>query len=423
MRAQSFRCASSCPLLLPQEKTMCQRGHRHTHAHSHASVRNHVEPGHSSRRDFLRVLMGGTLAGASVLELAWHRAAWARSAGPTDSKLFDLEKAADGVYFAKARAQAVINCNAAVFVRSNDVVVVDAHSKPSAAASLLAQIKRELTDKPVRYVVNTHFHWDHSQGNHAYRQTGSKVEILATNATKRLMSGLSVKRMHESADDIAQALEAMRKRAASSNSAAEKAFCAEQIRQMEAYEAELKDFTLELPDITFDDAYELKDSAFDLHLQFHGRAHTEGDVFVHCPQRRAIATGDASHGWVPNLGDGFPQAWPATIDNVMQADFKYVLGGHGPMQPDRTIMTCQRNYIEELTGKVEEGKRDGLSVAEMQKRFTVASLRSLQSNGYAAFLTRIQSEGHPRFSSADDSPLQNDINGNIRDIYNNLNRA
>ena len=396
--------------------------HQERHPHPH----NHVESEHthSSRRDFLRVLMGSALAGASVMELAWHRAAWARAAASaTDNKLFDLEKAADGVYFAKARAQAVINCNGAVFVRSKDVVVVDAHSKPSAAAALIAQIKREITDKPVRYVVNTHFHWDHIQGDHAYRQTGSKVDILASNTTKRLISELSIARMKASGDEIEQQVEKMRKRAEGASSGAEKAFCAEQIRQMQAYLAELKDYTLELPDITFDDSYQLSDPAFDLHLQFHGHAHTAGDVFVYCPQRKALATGDASHGWVPNLGDGYPHAWPATIDKVMKGDFKYVLGGHGPMQSDRVVMTNQRNYIEELTGKVEEGKRDGLTVEEMQKRFTVASLRSMQSNGYEAFLTRIQAEGHPHFSDADDSPLQNDVNGNIRDIFKNLDRS
>jgi cyclase len=396
------------------------------HQHGHTHPRNHVDPEHThpSRRDFLRVLIGGALAGASVMELAWHRAAWARAAAAaTDKKLFDLEKAADGVYFARARAQAVINCNGAVFVRSKDVVVVDAHSKPSAAASLIAQIKREVTDKPVRYVVNTHFHWDHTQGDHAYRQTGSKVDIIATNATKKLMSDLSMTRVKASAAEIEEQMEKMRKRAEGSSSGAEKAFCAEQTGQMQAYLAEIKDYTLELPDITFDDSYDLADPAFDLHLQFHGHAHTAGDVFVYCPQRKALATGDASHGWVPNLGDGYPHAWPATIDTVMKGDFKYVLGGHGPMQADRVVMTNQRNYIEELTEKVEAGKREGLTVEEMQKRFTVASLRSLQSNGYEAFLTRIQAEGHPRFSNADDSPLQHDVNGNIRDIVKNLDRV
>jgi glyoxylase-like metal-dependent hydrolase (beta-lactamase superfamily II) len=327
------------------------------------------------------------------------------------------------VYFAKARPQAMINCNGAVFVRSKDVVVVDAHSKPSAAAALVAQIKRELTDKPVRYVINTHFHWDHTQGDHAYTQTGSKVDFIATNATKQLMSELAIARMKASLDEVPQQIDKMQQRAAHSSSAAEKGFCAEQVRQMQAYQAELKDYPLELPTITFDDSYLLRDPAFDLHLEFHGHAHTAGDVFVLCPQQRALATGDASHGWLPNLGDGFPHAWPATIDNVMRADFKYVLGGHGPMQSDRVVMTNQRNYIEELTGKVEEGKKAGLTVAQMQERFTVASLRSLQSNQYGEFLARIQAGGHPRFSDADTPPLQDDVNGNIRDIFKNLDRV
>jgi cyclase len=402
---------------------MCQRPHGHTHAHLPAH--NHVEPERTGRRDFLRMLIAGTLTGASAVELAWHRAAWARAAEPAaGAKLFDLEKAADGVYFAKARPQTMINCNGAVFVRSKDVVVVDAHSKASAAAALVAQIRREVTDKPVRYVVNTHFHWDHTLGDPAYRQGGQKADIVASNSTKKLMSDLSDSRLKESLEQIPPEIEKYRKRAESSSSAAEKAFCAEQIRQLEAYQAEMKDFSLELPTITFDDSYVLRDPAFDLHLEFHGQAHTAGDVFVFCPQRRALATGDASHGWVPNLGDGYPRAWPATIDKVMKAsDFKYVLGGHGPMQLDRVVMTNQRNYIEELTGKVEQGKRDGLTMEEMQKRITVGSLRSLQSNGYAEFLTRIQSQGHPRFSEADDTPLQQDINGNIRDVFKNLERA
>jgi cyclase len=398
----------------------------HGHSHPHTHARNHVEPEPwtASRRDFLRMLMGGALAGASVMELAWHRAAWARAAGPeADNRLFDLEKASEGVFFAKARPQAMINCNGAIFVRSKDVVVVDAHSKPSAAASLVAQIKRELSDKPVRYVINTHFHWDHTQGDRAYRETGQKVDFIASSATKQLLSDLGAARAKESLDQIPPQIEKLRKRAETSSSAAEKEFCAEQIRQIEGYQAEMKDYAPELPTITFENTYPLHDPAFDLHLGFHGHAHTAGDVFVFCPQRRAIATGDASHGWVPNLGDGYPHAWPATIDKVMQADFKYVLGGHGPMQSDRVVMTNQRNYIEELTGKVEEAKRDGLSLEEMQKRFTIAKLRSLQSNGYAEFLARIQSQGHPRFSDADDTPLQEDINGNIRDILKNLNRA
>jgi len=399
----------------------------HSHGHNldaHTHPHNHVSPeeNHSTRRDFLRVLMGGALSGASILELAYHRAAWARGAAPSaNANLFDLQKAADGVYFAQARPQTVINCNAAIFVRSKDVVVVDAHSKPSAAAALIAQIKREVTPKPVRYVINSHFHWDHTQGNHAYRASGEKIDFIATSATKQLMSDMAMARMKASIDAVPVQIDAMEGQAAKANSAEEKAFCAEQIRQLKAYQAEMKDYAPELPTITFDKSYVLNDTAFDLHLDFHGRAHTAGDVFAFCPQRRAIATGDASHGWLPFIGDGFPKFWPRTIDEVAKADFKYVLGGHGPLQSDRTVMMNQRNYIEELAEKVEQAKQAGQSLAEMQKRITVASLRSLQSNGYETFLARTSAAGHPHYGAT--PPLQTDVNTNISDVYKNIDRV
>ncbi len=409
---------------------MCNKAHgnhshgSHTHIHSQPGCSNH-DSGHDgpSRRDFMRVLMGGALAGASLMELAFHRAAWARAAAPVeDGDLFDIQMAAPGVYFAHAKPQAMINCNAAIFVRSKDVVVVDAHSKPSAAASVIRQIRRQVTEKPVRYVINTHFHWDHTQGDHSYKKAGSEVDFIATSMTRDLMEKNCVARMKESAYSVPPQIDALKQRAESSKSAEEKAFCEEQIRQMEAYLDDLKqNYELVLPTITFDKSYLLSDPAFDLHLGFHGRSHTAGDAFIFCPHQRAIATGDASHGWLPNIGDGYPRQWPATIDEAAKADFKYILGGHGPMQSDRTIMTCQRNYIEELAEKVEAGRKAGEGLAELQKRLTVASLRSMQSNGYQAFLERTRAAENMHFGPM--SPLQNEVNGNIRDVFNNLDRA
>ncbi len=408
---------------------MCNSSHGHSHPHSHAqnthqarpvSQHNHVEP--ASRRDFLRMLTGTALAGASVMELAWHRAAWASAAAPQSAgNLFDLQKVAEGVFFAHAHPQAQVNCNAVVFERSHDVVVVDAHSKPSAAASLVQQIKREVTPKPVRYVINTHFHWDHTQGDHAYRAAFSPLDFIASSATRQLMSDLSVQRVKESLDAVPPRIEQLHKRSEASHDPGEKAFCSDQIGQLQAYQQELSHYTLELPTITFDKTYLLQDAAYDLHLEFHGRAHTAGDVFVFCPKHQVLASGDASHGWLPNIGDGFPRAWPATIDEVAKADFKYILGGHGPMRPDRLIMTSQRNYIEELTEKVAAGKQAGLSLGELQKRMTVASLKSMQANGYGEILARVLAESNPHYGPM--PPLQNGVNANIADVYKNLDRT
>jgi cyclase len=384
------------------------------HNHTHSS-------GRSSRRDFFRVLMGGALAGVSVVELAYHRAAWARAALPSSGpRLFDIESVADGIYLAHARPQAMINSNSAIFVGSKDVVVVDAHSKPSAAASLIQQIKREVTGKPVRYVINTHFHWDHTQGNHAFRVAEEKIDFIATTATKQLMADQAVSRVKASLEQVTVQVEQLRTRAAASKSDAEKNFCAEQIRQLEAYRAELQNYTPELPTITFDQSYVIQDKAHDLHISFHGHAHTAGDLAVFCPQKRAVATGDVIHGFLPYIADGFPKAWPGTIDAIGHDQFDHILPGHTSVQSGRLVMMNLRNYIEELTGKVEEGKKVGRPVAELQKTITVASLKSLQSNGYGELLVHNNERFNPHFGKL--PPLQDGVNTNILEIYNNVGR-
>jgi cyclase len=395
-------------------------GHDHWNAHGHPHY-HHDSSRLSSRRDFLRLLMGGTLAGVSVIELAYHRAAWARAAPPdSDIKLFDFEKVADGVYLAQARPQSMINANAAIFVGSKDVVVVDSHSKPSAAASLIRQIKSEITEKPVRYVINSHFHWDHTQGNHAYRIAEQKIDFIATTTTKQLMSDLAVSRVKASLDEAAAKVDQLRSRAAAATSSEEKAFCTEQIAQLENYRAELENYTLELPTITFDKSYVIQDKAHDLHIAFHGHAHTAGDLTVFCPQQRAIATGDVIHGFLPFIADGFPKAWPGTIDVIGHQEFDHILPGHTSLQTGRIVMLSIRNYIEELTAKVEEGRNAGKSVPELQKTITVASLKSLQSNGYGDLLTRNNERFNPHFGSM--PPLQGGVNTNILEIYKNLDR-
>jgi cyclase len=392
------------------------------HSHPHPHPHNHVVNGPTSRRDFLRVLMGGALAGASILELAWHRAAWARAAAPSsDPNLFDIQKVANGVYFARARPQAMLNCNAAIFVRSKDVVVVDAHSRPSSAASLIGQMKREVTTKPVRYVINTHFHADHTQGDPAYRLTGEKVDFIASAATRQLLASEAVARMRATVATVPPQIDALREQAAHATSAGEKAFCADQVRQLQAYQAELKDYTPVLPTITFDKSYLLQDAAYDLHIEFHGHAHTVGDVVVYCPQARAVATGDVIHGFLPNIADGFPRLWPAAIDSIGAADFNTILPGHAAVQTGRVQMVNLRNYIEELTARVEESRKAGLSLAEMQQRITVASLKSLHSNGYEEYLARMSELSNSPYSKR--TPLQADVNENTSQVYGNLDRS
>jgi cyclase len=382
----------------------------HHHAHSH------------SRRDFFSIAFGGALAGASILEEAFLRATWARAQSPgANTNLFRIEKVADGVYAALARPQALTNCNAAIFVNSQDVLVVDAHSKPSAAASLIAQIRKEVTPKPVRYLVNSHFHWDHTQGDAAYKAGGAKVDIIASEQTSQLMRQLSRNRLKESLDSVPKQIDDAQARLAKAASETEKERYRDLIRQLKAYQTEMNNYTPELPTITFAKSHVIKDTEGDLQIEFHGRAHTAGDVLVFSPRKRVVASGDVIIGYLPNINDGYPRPWPATINSVGQLAFDHIIPGHGSVQHDRTRMTQMRDYIEELTGRVEEGKKAGKTLADLQKTITMSSVRTLQAGGYGTYASGNLNNYTVYLGQR--TPLEDRFSANIEAIYKNLDRA
>jgi len=296
---------------------------------------------------------------------------------------------------------------------------VDAHSHPAAAAALIAQIKAEVTPKPVRYLVDTHFHFDHTQGNRAYLNTGNKVDIIASTTTKTLMSQLLVPRLKAALDpnspgprgseQLARQVEDLEQRASKSTNAAQKAQIQQRLEQVKSFMAEMADFQPALPTITFDKTHVIKEKSYDLHLEFHGLAHTAGDIVVFCPQKRVIASGDAIHPGFPAFIDAYPQPWPRTIDSVRKLQFEHMLPGHGRVQHDRRDMTGQRNYIEELTERVVAGKKAGQTVADLQRTVTVASLKSLHVDGYTI--------------SQNAEAMERGVRNNIDDMYERVEKV
>jgi glyoxylase-like metal-dependent hydrolase (beta-lactamase superfamily II) len=377
--------------------------------------------GHS-RRDFFSRSFGGILAGATLLEYAFFRANWARAQARTASaELFTIEKVADSVYAAIAKPQILTNCNAVIFVLSRDVLVVDAHSKPSAAAVLLAQIKKEVTDKPVRYLVNSHFHWDHTQGDAAYKAANAKMEIIASDVTKQLMGQIGRDRLKESLASVPGMIDTLRARLAQARTAQDRDWANEQLRQLQAYQEEMKSYPLELPTVTFAKTHAIQDSAGDLHIEFHGRAHTAGDIQVFSPSKKAVAAGDTIIGFLPNLNDGYPRPWPKTIDSVAELKFDHLVGGHGPVQQGRARMGQFRNYIEDLTARVEKAKKAGVPLTDLQKQITAGSLATLKEQGFGDYVAENLAKHAVYIGSK--TALEERLSANITAIYNNLDRT
>src|SRR4249919_2617797 len=154
--------------------------------------------------------------------------------------LFDIKPVADGVYAAIAKPAYKVNCNAAIIFLDDAVLVVDTHSKPSAARALIEQIKK-LTDKPVRYVVNTHFHWDHYQGNQAYPSSWpAGVEIISSQATRENIENRGIPRVKYEIATMPKEIEKLKTDLAAATDAKQKAELQSNLEQSEGYLAELK---------------------------------------------------------------------------------------------------------------------------------------------------------------------------------------
>src|SRR6267143_1251473 len=281
--------------------------------------------------------------------------------------LFDIKPVADGVYAAIAKPAYKVNCNAAIIFLDDVVLVVDTHSKPSAARALIEQIKK-LTPKPVKYVVNTHFHWDHYQGNEAYPSSWpAGVEIISSEATRANIERIGIPRIKNEIVSMPQEIANLKRDLEKASGAEQKSAIRENIRQAEAYFAELKLMQVTLPTMTFDRSLILRHGGRTVEILWLGRAHTDGDVFVFLPNEKFIATGDALHGWTPFMGDSYPYEWIQTLDAAEKLDFDSVLGGHGDVMHGKLRFELWKQYFQDLMDRTAAVYAEGASLEEAKK--------------------------------------------------------
>jgi glyoxylase-like metal-dependent hydrolase (beta-lactamase superfamily II) len=279
------------------------------------------------------------------------------------AQLFDVKPVTDDVYAAIAKPTFRTNCNAAIFILSREVVVVDAESKPSAAREVIAQIKR-LTDKPVTHLVITHLHGDHFQGAEAYVNAWPAVQIISTQATRDGIESRGVTRMQRELVTVPLAIEKFNTDLAKTSDDAEKVKIQQQLHEAQAYLAELKQMKAALPNVTFDRHLTIHSDNDTLEVLFVGKGHSDGDVFVYDPKRKVIATGDSLTGWVPTMGDASIYDWMQQLKTIEDLDFKYVIGGHGSVLQGKDTFDLWRKYFADLLDETSKAAAQGASLEE-----------------------------------------------------------
>jgi len=288
---------------------------------------------------------------------------------------FDIKPVTDGVYAAIAKPTFRTNCNAAIFILSHEVVVVDAESKPSAAQEVIAQIKR-LTDKPVTHLVITHLHGDHFQGAGAYVEAWPGVQIISTQSTRDGIESRGVTRMQRELVTVPVAIEKLNADLAKASDDAAKAPIHQQLREAQAYLVELKQMKVVLPNVTFDRHLTIHSDNDTLEVLFLGKGHSDGDVFVYDPKRKVIATGDSLTGWVPTMGDASIYDWMQQLKTIEDLDFKYVIGGHGNVVTGKETFDLWRKYFADLLDETSKAAGRGSTLEETKTQVIPTLLQS-----------------------------------------------
>jgi len=212
---------------------------------------------------------------------------------------------------------AVVPGNTTVLVTNDGVLLVDDKFEVD-HAGIMAELKK-ITDKPVKYVINTHHHADHSGGN--AKMQAMDVKILAT---------------------------------------------------QEAREQMVIGNQPGLPDIVIEHHAHVFLGGKNVALFHFGRAHTNGDLVVLFPADRVLAAGDmfTKGDDVPELidysGGGSGVEWSETLRSVLQLDFDTVVPGHGPVTTKKD-MTDFRQSTMRLVSRVREMNRAKKSKDDIKK--------------------------------------------------------
>ncbi len=235
-----------------------------------------------------------------------------------------LTKIADGVYSyvdAKNPSPATsFGANAGVIIGKDGVVVVDSLTSAKEAQRFIRDI-RSVTDKPIKYVVNTHHHLDHSLGNSEFVKLGAAVigqENCRIEAQK-------------DADSII-------KRALNYGFTAEA----------------LEGTTVVLPTLTFTDRMSIDLGDRTVEMIYPGPSHTNGSALVLVPGVKVLFAGDMLFtNFHPNIRDADVDSWIKALDKIAAIDVQKIIPGHGPVSSKQDIADMKQ-YLFVFDKKAKE---------------------------------------------------------------------
>jgi len=282
---------------------------------------------------------------------------------------YTWQSVGDGIYVHSRNEPLAgpVDGNSTIIVSDEDVFVVDTHINPAVARAVIVKI-REITDKPVTHVINTHWHDDHTNGNHAYRLAFPEAQIIAHRAT---LSALE-KEWEAMEDQRRKTFESVQGRdilAAADAIEAEDPERAIGLRMFAGYRAalepELPTMKLVYPDVVFDERMVFEREGRTIVVQWMGRGNTDGDVLVWLPEDRVLITGDVLVAPIPYAFDSPMVDWIETLGKVAKIEAEIIIPGHGAVQEDTRYLERVVSLLEATVLAVREANAAGVDYGDL----------------------------------------------------------
>lgn len=307
---------------------------------------------------------------ADVTPHAFAPAGQPRSKGPVHS----FQQVADGVYSAIATGAMNVGSNSAVIVNERDVLIVDSHITPASARALIEEV-RTLTDKPIRYVVNTHYHFDHAHGNQVFPP---EVEVIGHEFTRTMLLGdvLRQRTYVSFTAALPKQIAELEAQAARESDPVKRQDLLDRLAVQWDYLEALREVQPTPPNLTLRTAMTLYRGGREIQLHFFGRGHTGGDVVVFLPKERVLCTGDLLTAGLSYAGDAFVDEWIVTLEAIKALEFDTVIPGHGqPFRGKARIDEFQR-YLKDLWTQAVRFHKAGTPPEEAARRIDLTAHRA-----------------------------------------------
>jgi glyoxylase-like metal-dependent hydrolase (beta-lactamase superfamily II) len=290
---------------------------------------------------------------------------------PAPAAAYKFTEIVPGIYSAIGTGGLVVGSNSAVIVNRDDVLIVDSHISPESGRAMLRELKA-ITDKPVKFLVNTHFHYDHTNGNQVFAPA---IDIIGHYYTRKRLAGDILQRgmFADLLNGFPRQLEELRGRAAAETDPAAKARLEQQLRSQTEYGGQLRETKPTPPNVTMTDRLTLYRGDREIRLFYPGRGHTGGDVVVYLPKEKVLCSGDLLVNQIANLVDGYVNEWPDALETLRDLDFVDVIPGHGDPFKGKDRIDWFQQYLRDLWQQATRLHAAGVPAAEAARRIDMTA--------------------------------------------------